>query len=194
MSLNARDLTTLTRDDFAQVLFKSKEETGARTAIEANEIAKAVVLTYQNALLEGHSLTLSRIGHLVILDKNARPGRNPLTGEDFEISARRTVSMRKTPQSDRPYLKRQDMLLKLKDALSEFEGVDVVGVYNAYHDFIKRVMDKSHRVEFRGLGVFYPAVREAGEVRNPKTGEKTFSKERVKIAFRPSKKLLSMLN
>lgn len=194
MSLNARDLTTLTRDDFAQVLFKSKEVTGARTALEANEIAKAVVLTYQNALLEGHSLALSRIGHLVILDKNARPGRNPLTGEDFEISARRTVSMRKTPQSDRPYLKRQDMLLKLEESLSEFEGVNVVGIYNAYHDFIKRVMDKSHRVEFRGLGVFYPAVREAGEVRNPKTGEKTFSKERVKIAFRLSKKLLLMLN
>lgn len=194
MHLNARDLTTLTRNDFAQVLFKSKEETGARTAIEANEIAKAVVLTYQNALLEGHSLALSRIGHLVILDKNARPGRNPLTSEDFEISARRTVSMRKTPQSDRPYLKRQDMLLKLEEALSDFEDVDVVVIYNVYHDFIKRVMDKSHRVEFRGLGVFYPTVRKAGEVRNPKTGEKTFSKERVKIAFRPSKKLLSMLN
>jgi integration host factor subunit alpha len=194
MGFDARDLTTLTREDLAQTLFKNKEKTGASTALEANKIAKTVILTYQSALLEGNSLALSRIGHLVILDKKARPGRNPLTGENFEVSARRTVSMRKTPQSDRPYLKRQDMLLKLKEALSGFEDVNVVGVYDVYHDFIKRVTDKLHRVEFRGLGVFYPAVREAGEVRNPKTGEKKFSKERVKIAFRPSKKLLSMLN
>ena len=47
---------------------------------------------------------------------------------------------------------------------------------------------------FRGFGVFYPVVREAGEVRNPRTGEKTRSEERVKISFRPSRELLGELN
>lgn len=117
------------------------------------------------------------------MDKKPRPGRNPKTGEAYEISARRTVSMRKAPQSEKPYLKRQDMLSKLRDALSGFENIDVVKIYNVFHDFIKNVEDKSHRVEFRGLGIFYPSVRAAGEVRNPKTGEKRFQKSVFEFHF-----------
>jgi integration host factor subunit alpha len=192
MSLKTCDLVTLKRDDLARLLFK--ENVGINTSLEASDVAKSVVFTYQNALVEGKSLALSGIGHLVILDKSPRPGRNPKTGEKYEISARRTVSMRKAPQSEKPYLKRQDMLSRLKEALSEFKNVDVVKVYNVFHEFIKSVEDKKHRVEFRGLGIFYPSVREAGEVRNPKTGKRTFSKERVRISFRPSKKMLKLIN
>lgn len=194
MGLNAQDLTTLTREKLAEALFENQPTTGIKTMADASVIAKSVVLTYQNTLIAGNSLMLSRIGHLVVLEKSARPGRNPKTGEVHEVSSRRTVSLRKTPKSNKPYLKRQDMLARLKESLSGHRKLKVEGIYDVFHRFIQRVLDKNHRVEFRGLGVFYPSVREAGEVRNPKTGERTQSEERVKISFRPSRELLRELN
>ncbi|MBD78216.1 MAG: hypothetical protein CL840_04600 [Crocinitomicaceae bacterium] len=194
MGLDAQALTTLTREKFAESLVDNQGKTGVATMSEASEVAKSVISTYQQALIEGNPLILSRIGHLVILDKSARPGRNPKTGEAYEISARRTVSLRKIPLKDKPYLKRQDMLARLRVALSDFSKLNIEAIYDVFHRFIQRVLDKKHRIEFRGFGVFYPVVREAGEVRNPRTGEKTRSEERVKISFRPSRELLGELN
>lgn len=40
---------------------------------------------------------LSRFGNFVVREKTARVGRNPKTGDDAEISARRVVSFRPSP-------------------------------------------------------------------------------------------------
>ncbi len=40
---------------------------------------------------------LSRFGNFVVREKTARIGRNPKTGDDAEISARRVVSFRPSP-------------------------------------------------------------------------------------------------
>ena len=125
MGLDAQALTTLTREKFAESLVDNQGKTGVATMSEASEVAKSVISTYQQALIEGNPLILSRIGHLVILDKSARPGRNPKTGEAYEISARRTVSLRKIPLKDKPYLKRQDMLARLRVALSDFSKLNI---------------------------------------------------------------------
>jgi integration host factor subunit alpha len=45
-------------------------------------------------LSEGHSLKLSGFGNFVLRDKDERPGRNPKTGEDVAVSARRVVTFR----------------------------------------------------------------------------------------------------
>ena len=79
MGLDAQALTTLTREKFAESLVDNQGKTGVATMSEASEVAKSVISTYQQALIEGNPLILSRIGHLVILDKSARPGRNPET-------------------------------------------------------------------------------------------------------------------
>jgi integration host factor subunit alpha len=48
----------------------------------------------KNLLSEGHEVKLSGFGNLQLRDKSSRPGRNPRTGEDVEISARRVVTFK----------------------------------------------------------------------------------------------------
>jgi len=46
------------------------------------------------ALVSGDRVKLSGFGNFVLNEKSARPGRNPKTGEDFEIAARRVVTFK----------------------------------------------------------------------------------------------------
>jgi len=45
-------------------------------------------------LVKGEKVKLSGFGNFELKDKNARPGRNPRTGEDVPISARRVVTFK----------------------------------------------------------------------------------------------------
>lgn len=44
------------------------------------------------ALVNGEEVKLSGFGNFTTRDKNSRPGRNPKTGEEVAISARRVVT------------------------------------------------------------------------------------------------------
>ena len=44
------------------------------------------------ALEAGHHVKLSGFGNFNLRDKNQRPGRNPKTGEEIPITARRVVT------------------------------------------------------------------------------------------------------
>ena len=46
------------------------------------------------ALSEGSSVKLSGFGNFDLRDKNQRPGRNPKTGEEIPITARRVVTFK----------------------------------------------------------------------------------------------------
>jgi integration host factor subunit alpha len=46
------------------------------------------------ALEQGESVKLSGFGNFGLRDKNERPGRNPKTGEDIPVSARRVVTFK----------------------------------------------------------------------------------------------------
>lgn len=48
----------------------------------------------RTSLENGEVVKLSGFGNFNIRDKRSRPGRNPKTGEDVPISARRVVSFR----------------------------------------------------------------------------------------------------
>lgn len=45
-------------------------------------------------LEKGEEVKLSGFGNFSVRDKKARPGRNPKTGEDVAVSARRVVSFK----------------------------------------------------------------------------------------------------
>lgn len=45
-------------------------------------------------LERGEEVKLSGFGNFTVRDKKARPGRNPKTGEDVAVSARRVVSFK----------------------------------------------------------------------------------------------------
>lgn len=61
---------------------------------EAKELVEAFFEDIRIALGNGDDVKLSGFGNFVLRKKNARPGRNPKTGEDKVISARTVVTFR----------------------------------------------------------------------------------------------------
>lgn len=50
--------------------------------------------TIKSTLAKGEDVKLSGFGNFVLREKASRPGRNPKTGEEFTISARRVVTFK----------------------------------------------------------------------------------------------------
>ena len=61
---------------------------------EAKELVDHFFDQVRNALSNGRSVKLSGFGNFDLRDKNPRPGRNPKTGEEIPITARRVVTFR----------------------------------------------------------------------------------------------------
>jgi len=61
---------------------------------DARILVDAFFAEISNALVTGEEVKLSGFGNFRLLDKNPRPGRNPKTGEEVTISARRVVTFR----------------------------------------------------------------------------------------------------
>ena len=81
---------SLTKADIADRLF---EEVGLNKR-EAKEFVDAYFEVIKEALEGGENVKLSGFGNFQLRDKNPRPGRNPKTGEEIPISARRVVTFR----------------------------------------------------------------------------------------------------
>ncbi|MFO1257289.1 MAG: integration host factor subunit alpha [Gammaproteobacteria bacterium] len=61
---------------------------------DAKEIVEETFEIIRNALESGESVKVSGFGNWDLRDKRQRPGRNPKTGEDIPISARRVVTFK----------------------------------------------------------------------------------------------------
>jgi len=61
---------------------------------EAKEIVDSFFEEVRLALEKGEQVKLSGFGNFGLRKKNQRPGRNPKTGEEIPISARRVVTFR----------------------------------------------------------------------------------------------------
>lgn len=80
----------LTKAELAEALF---EELGFNKR-EAKEFVDSFFEELRATLEGGEQVKLSGFGNFELRDKNQRPGRNPKTGEDIPISARRVVTFR----------------------------------------------------------------------------------------------------
>ena len=80
----------LTKADMAERLF---EEVGLNKR-EAKDLVDHFFEEIRAALESGTPVKLSGFGNFDLRDKNERPGRNPKTGEEIPISARRVVTFR----------------------------------------------------------------------------------------------------
>ena len=80
----------LTKADLAEMLF---EELGLNKR-EAKEIVEMFYSEISQALETNYSVKLSGFGNFELRDKSSRPGRNPKTGEEIPISARRVVTFK----------------------------------------------------------------------------------------------------
>jgi integration host factor subunit alpha len=61
---------------------------------EAKDLVDAFFEVVREALERGDQVKLSGFGNFELRKKNQRPGRNPKTGEEIPISARRVVTFR----------------------------------------------------------------------------------------------------
>jgi integration host factor subunit alpha len=79
---------TLTKVDMAESLFK---ELGFDKR-EAHDLVDLFFQEMKASLAAGEQVKLSGFGNFELRDKSERPGRNPKTGEDVLIPARRVVT------------------------------------------------------------------------------------------------------
>jgi integration host factor subunit alpha len=80
----------LTKAELAEALFA---ELGLNKR-EAKEFVDLFFETIRERLESGEEVKLSGFGNFELRSKNQRPGRNPKTGEEIPISARRVVTFR----------------------------------------------------------------------------------------------------
>jgi integration host factor subunit alpha len=83
-----KSLPTLTKAELAELLF---EQVGLNKR-EAKDMVETFFGEISSALQRGDSVKLSGFGNFQLRDKPERPGRNPRTGEEIPISARRVVT------------------------------------------------------------------------------------------------------
>ncbi len=81
---------SLTKAEIADQLF---EEVGLNKR-EAKEFVDSFFEAIRDALERAENVKLSGFGNFQLREKNQRPGRNPKTGEEIPISARRVVTFR----------------------------------------------------------------------------------------------------
>lgn len=80
----------LTKADMAEHLF---EELGLNKR-ESKDIVESFFEEIRAALERGEQVKLSGFGNFDLREKKERPGRNPKTGEEIPITARRVVTFR----------------------------------------------------------------------------------------------------
>ena len=97
---------TLTKADMVEHLF---EEVGLNKR-EAKDLVEMFFEEVRDALETGKNVKLSGFGNFMLRDKTQRPGRNPKTGEESPVTARRVVTFRPGQ--------------KLKQRVEEYAGND----------------------------------------------------------------------
>ncbi len=90
MSNQDLDKSTVTKADIVERVYQkigfSKKE--------SSELVESVFSTLKETLKKGEKVKISGFGNFLVRDKKKRTGRNPQTGEQMEISARRVITFR----------------------------------------------------------------------------------------------------
>lgn len=82
--------STITKADIVEKVY----ETIGFSKKEASELVELVFLELKKTLQRGEKVKISGFGNFVVRGKSERVGRNPQTGEQIKISARRVLTFR----------------------------------------------------------------------------------------------------
>jgi DNA-binding protein HU-beta len=75
----------------SQIVASLAETVGLTKKQAVQTLEALVALAYKNAK---NSFTIPRLGKIVLVNRKARMGRNPTTGETIKIAAKRVVKFR----------------------------------------------------------------------------------------------------
>jgi integration host factor subunit alpha len=81
----------MTKAELAEAIH---DKVGGLSKKEAAETVDAVFDAMKQTLERGENIKISGFGNFVVRDKEARKGRNPQTGQEIEISARRVLTFK----------------------------------------------------------------------------------------------------
>lgn len=84
------DSSTLTKAELIESIY---EKVGFSKK-EASDIVELIFETLKGTLEKGEKVKISGFGNFVVREKRPRIGRNPQTGEEIEITARRVLTFK----------------------------------------------------------------------------------------------------
>ena len=64
------------------------------TKVESSDLVESVISIIKDTLADGDTLKISGFGNFVVKEKRDRRGRNPITGEEITIDARRVLTFK----------------------------------------------------------------------------------------------------
>ena len=82
---------TLTKAELVQQIYKIHP---SLSKTQATESIEAFLRISKNTLINGSDLLLSGFGKFNVKDKNSRRGRNPQTGDELTLDARRVITFK----------------------------------------------------------------------------------------------------
>lgn len=82
---------TLTKADLVQQVYKNHD---GLTKAQATDSVEVILRISKDSLISGSDLLLSGFGKFNVKNKNARRGRNPQTGDELTLDARRVVTFK----------------------------------------------------------------------------------------------------
>ena len=84
----------MTKADIIEEVYDKLRTQGAYSKRDAAELVEGVFDTMKNALSQGEKIKVSGFGNFVVRKKAERLGRNPQTGDQIMISARRVLTFK----------------------------------------------------------------------------------------------------
>jgi len=82
---------TMTKAEIVDAVY---DKVGGFSKKEAAEVVEEVFEAMKDVLVRGEKIKVSGFGNFVVRAKKERIGRNPQTGEQIEISARRVLTFK----------------------------------------------------------------------------------------------------
>ena len=82
---------TITKADLVRQIYQSHPEL---TKIRSSQAVELFLNLAKDSLIAGNNLLLSGFGKFKVKDKRLRRGRNPQTGEELMLTARRVVTFK----------------------------------------------------------------------------------------------------
>jgi len=81
----------MTKADLVEIVY---EKIGGLSKKESQDIVEKIFETMKASLKQGDKIKISGFGNFTLRDKRPRKVRNPQTGDDIEITARRVLTFR----------------------------------------------------------------------------------------------------
>ena len=92
-------------------------------------------------------------------------------------------------------MSRKKLIKKLKKKYPKLNNSELETVVNVFSESISNSLKNGNNVEIRGFGRWFcKKLKENFNARNPSTNELIYKPDRIKVRFRPAKKLKKIIN